>query len=104
MEINGQSFLRRPGLTRGCRANDDDDDDSVQYNKDFYLYYAMCNFLHTYQPTIYSCICHQFSPDPWWIIKAVLCFSLTDTKCLQDAQLILSPDHNSNQEYIIYII
>jgi hypothetical protein len=25
-ETNGQSFLRRPGPTRGCRANDDDDD------------------------------------------------------------------------------
>jgi hypothetical protein len=23
----GQSFLRRPGPTKGCRANDDDDDD-----------------------------------------------------------------------------
>jgi hypothetical protein len=26
-EMNGQSFLRRPGPTKGCRANDDDDDD-----------------------------------------------------------------------------
>jgi hypothetical protein len=26
-EMNGHSFLRRPGPTRGCRANDDDDDD-----------------------------------------------------------------------------
>ena len=25
MEMNGQSFLRRPGPTRGCQANDDDD-------------------------------------------------------------------------------
>ena len=25
-ETNEQSFLRRPGPTRGCRANDDDDD------------------------------------------------------------------------------
>jgi hypothetical protein len=25
----GQSFLRRPGPTKGCRANDDDDDDTV---------------------------------------------------------------------------
>ena len=23
-ETNGQSFLRRPGPTKGCRANDDD--------------------------------------------------------------------------------
>jgi hypothetical protein len=26
-EMNGQNFLRRPGPTKGCRANDDDDDD-----------------------------------------------------------------------------
>ena len=26
-ETNGQSFLRRPGPTKGCRASDDDDDD-----------------------------------------------------------------------------
>jgi hypothetical protein len=26
----GQSFLRRPGTTKGCRVNDDDDDDAFQ--------------------------------------------------------------------------
>jgi len=26
-ETNGQNFLRRPGPTKGCRANNDDDDD-----------------------------------------------------------------------------
>jgi hypothetical protein len=27
-ETNGHSFLRRPGPTKGCRANDDYDDDT----------------------------------------------------------------------------
>jgi hypothetical protein len=31
--MNGQSFLRRPGPTRGCRGNDDDDDDVFRDTK-----------------------------------------------------------------------
>ena len=47
---------------------------------------------------MYILVCHCFNPDPCWIIKVVLCFNLTERKHVQDAQLILSPDHKSNQE------
>jgi hypothetical protein len=31
----GQNFLRRPGPTKGCRANDDDDDDFYARSSQF---------------------------------------------------------------------
>jgi len=35
-KTNGQSFLRRPGPTRDCRANDDDGDDDYIGTVDFF--------------------------------------------------------------------
>jgi hypothetical protein len=32
-EANGHNVLRRPGPTRGCRANDDDDDDDDDHHE-----------------------------------------------------------------------
>jgi hypothetical protein len=36
--MNGQSFLRRPGSTTGCRANDDDDDKQITIEPNFVMY------------------------------------------------------------------
>jgi hypothetical protein len=43
-ETNGQSFLRRPGPTRGCRANDDDDDDDVTHLVSLLLHFHVLFF------------------------------------------------------------
>ena len=40
-KTNGQSFLRRPGSTRGCRANDDDDDDDDLFSTKL-IYLLVC--------------------------------------------------------------